>query len=62
MVKFSRFENKNNSTCLHLDQWEVAAIDLFLNAANSFGLPKSYGQIYGLLFCRDLPLAMDEVM
>ena len=45
-----------------LDNWEVAVIDLFLNAANSFGLPKSYGQIYGLLFCRDQPLAMDEVM
>ena len=44
------------------DDWEVAVIDLFLNAANSFGLPKSYGQIYGLLFCRDQPLAMDEVM
>ena len=45
-----------------LDDWEDAVIDLFLNAANSFGLPKSYGQIYGLLFCRDHPLAMDEVM
>ena len=45
-----------------LEDWEVAVIDLFLNAANSFGLPKSYGQIYGLLFCRDQPLAMDEVM
>ena len=45
-----------------LDDWEDAVIDLFLNAANSFGLPKSYGQIYGLLFCRDQPLAMDEVM
>ena len=45
-----------------LDDWEVAVIDLFLNAANSFGLPKSYGQIYGLLFCRDHPLAMVEVM
>ena len=45
-----------------LDDWEIAVIDLFLNAANSFGLPKSYGQIYGLLFCRDQPLAMDEVM
>ena len=45
-----------------LDEWETAIIDLFLNAANSFGLPKSYGQIYGLLFCRDKPLAMDEVM
>ncbi len=45
-----------------LDEWEKAVIDLFLNAANSFGLPKSYGQIYGLLFCRDQSLSMDEVM
>ena len=45
-----------------LDAWEIAVIDLFLNAANSFGLPKSYGQIYGLLFCRDQSLSMDEVM
>ena len=45
-----------------LDEWEFAVIDLFLNAANSFGLPKSYGQIYGLLFCRDQSLSMDEVM
>jgi DNA-binding transcriptional regulator GbsR (MarR family) len=46
----------------YLDEWEIAVIDLFLNAANSFGLPKSYGQIYGLLFCRDQSLSMDEVM
>ena len=45
-----------------LDEWESAVIDLFLNAANSFGLPRSYGQIYGLLFCRDIPLVMDEIM
>ena len=45
-----------------LDDWEDAVIDLFLHAANSFGLPKSYGQIYGLLFCSDSPLAMYEVM
>ena len=45
-----------------LDEWESAVIDLFLNAANSFGLPKSYGQIYGLLFCWDQALSMDEVM
>ena len=45
-----------------LDKWESAVIDLFLNAANSFGLPKSYGQIYGLLFCRDQALSMDDVI
>jgi DNA-binding transcriptional regulator GbsR (MarR family) len=59
------FSTKNSSVPLlaeKLDDWEFAVIDLFLNAANSFGLPKSYGQIYGLLFCRDVPLSMDEVM
>ena len=44
-----------------LSEWETAVIDLFLNAAISVGLPKSFGQIYGLLFCRDQPLAMDEI-
>ena len=62
MVKISHNSQLKKSPVYNLDQWEVAAIDLFLNAANSFGLPKSYGQIYGLLFCRDLPLALDEVM
>ena len=37
-------------------------VDLFLNAAQSVGLPKSVGQIYGLLFCRDEPLPMDAIM
>jgi DNA-binding transcriptional regulator GbsR (MarR family) len=45
-----------------LAEWESAVIDLFLHAANSFGVPKSYGQIYGLLFCRDHALSMDEVI
>ena len=61
----SAFSVRNNSSSKNqerLEDWETAAIDLFLNAANSFGLPKSYGQIYGLLFCRDQSLAMDEVM
>ena len=61
----SAFSVRNNSSSKNqerLEDWETAVIDLFLNAANSFGLPKSYGQIYGLLFCRDQSLAMDEVM
>ena len=45
-----------------LSDWETAVIDLFLNAAQSVGLPKSVGQIYGLLFCRDEPLPMDAIM
>ena len=47
---------------ISLSPWETAVIDLFLNAAISVGLPKSLGQIYGLLFCRDEPLAMDDII
>jgi DNA-binding transcriptional regulator GbsR (MarR family) len=62
MTAFSVANVSSSNQKDYLDEWETAVIDLFLNAANSFGLPKSYGQIYGLLFCRDQPLAMDEVM
>ena len=62
MNAFSLTDQKTNKELDVLDDWEFAVIDLFLNAANSFGLPKSYGQIYGLLFCRDQSLSMDEVM
>ena len=62
MTAFSVANVSSSNQKDYLDEWEIAVIDLFLNAANSFGLPKSYGQIYGLLFCRDQPLAMDEVM
>jgi len=51
-----------DSTQSQLAEWEQAVIDLFLNAAHSAGLPKSLGQIYGLLFCSDEALAMDEIM
>jgi DNA-binding transcriptional regulator GbsR (MarR family) len=59
------FSVENVSSPIQQDDlvdWEIAVIDLFLNAASSFGLPKSYGQIYGLLFCRDQSLSMDEVI
>jgi len=62
MTAFSVANISSSNQQYKLDEWEAAVIDLFLNAANSFGLPKSYGQIYGLLFCRDQSLSMDEVM
>lgn len=54
--------NKKTTTVAGLAEWEKAIIDLFLNAAHSFGLPKSLGQIYGLLFCRDDSIPMGEIM
>ena len=62
MTAFSVANVSSSNQKDYLDEWEIAVIDLFLNAANSFGLPKSYGQIYGLLFCRNQSLSMDEVM
>ena len=62
MTSFSVANNALTEKNQPLEKWECAVIDLFLNAANSFGLPKSYGQIYGLLFCRDQAFSMDEVM
>ena len=41
---------------------EVEAIDLFISFVRLFGLPKSIGEIYGLLFVAPRPLPMDEMM
>ncbi|WOO42906.1 hypothetical protein [Rubellicoccus peritrichatus] len=45
-----------------LSEWEHAMIDLFVHAAQLIGIPKSMGQIYGLLFCSDRALAMDDII
>ena len=62
MVQLSKELEKNNFSIEHLSDWEFAVVDLFLNAAQSVGLPKSIGQIYGLLFCRDESLSMNDIM
>ncbi len=41
---------------------EREIIAFFVNAAQSIGLPKSYGEIYGLFFASEHPLALDEVI
>jgi len=45
-----------------LSHLEVEAIEMFINFLRLIGLPKSVGEIYGLLFVSPKPLAMDEVM
>ncbi|WP_189515112.1 GbsR/MarR family transcriptional regulator [Cerasicoccus arenae] len=47
---------------LVLDEWELTIIETFVHAAQLIGIPKSVGQIYGLLFCREEPLSMDSIM
>lgn len=45
-----------------LSELEVEAIEMFINFLKLIGLPKSVGEIYGLLFVAPHPLPMDEIM
>jgi DNA-binding transcriptional regulator GbsR (MarR family) len=40
---------------------EAEAVDLFVGLAQVVGLPKSIGQIYGLLYITTAPLSLDEI-
>ena len=41
--------------------YESGLVDVFADLAELFGNPKSYGQIYGLLFASENPLSMEEI-
>lgn len=41
---------------------EMETIEMFINFFRLLGLPKSIGEIYGLLFVSPKPLTMDELM
>lgn len=43
-----------------LASWEVAMIEIFVRAANLIGLPRSIGEIYGLLYAANEPLTFDD--
>jgi DNA-binding transcriptional regulator GbsR (MarR family) len=44
-----------------LPPWQVGMIDIFVRAANLIGLPRSIGEIYGLLYASAQPLNFDEI-
>ena len=45
-----------------MSELEVEAIEMFINFLKLIGLPKSVGEIYGLLFVAPRPMAMDDIM
>jgi DNA-binding transcriptional regulator GbsR (MarR family) len=47
---------------VELSELEAEAVDYFVSFVQVFGLPKSIGQIYGLLFVSAEPLSMDDVV
>ena len=45
-----------------LSPLESEAVDLFVGLAQVVGLPKSIGQIYGLLYISTVPLSLDDIV
>ncbi|MGB0370619.1 MAG: GbsR/MarR family transcriptional regulator [Opitutales bacterium] len=45
-----------------LAPWRQAIIDFFVRAADLLGMPRSYGEIYGLLYSSEKPLQLSEVV
>lgn len=45
-----------------LAAWERATIDVFVRAVSLIGFPRSIGEIYGVLFCAERPLAFDDLV
>ncbi len=50
-----------NSSPQNFHALEVESIDLFVRIAQFIGFPKSYGEIYGLLFTASQPLSLDDI-
>lgn len=42
-------------------EYEDGLVSIFAELAEMFGNPRSYGQIYGLLFAREEPLTMEDI-
>lgn len=55
-------DENENSRSRALTELEIEAIELFINFLKLVGLPKSVGEIYGLLFVSPRPLTMDEIV
>jgi DNA-binding transcriptional regulator GbsR (MarR family) len=53
---------EDSGESLTLNAVEVEVIDLFVNAVKLLGIPKSIGEIYGLLFISEEALPLDELV
>lgn len=51
-----------NETPSTISEIERELIAFFVNAAQAIGLPKSYGEIYGLYYASDDALTLDDVI
>ena len=54
--------DKKETPMAGLSEIEVEAIEMFINFLRLIGLPKSIGEIYGLLFVSVQPLSMEDLI
>ena len=54
-------QQRPSAACPELTRFEVSTIDLFVRTARLFGVSKSIGEIYGLLFISVSPLPLDII-
>jgi DNA-binding transcriptional regulator GbsR (MarR family) len=59
---FAVSESHEPVSKLGIDPLEQQVIDFFADGVRVLGLPKSVGEIYGLLFISDGPLALDDLV
>jgi len=45
-----------------LEPWEISIIDSFVRAASLIGLPRSIGEIYGVVYCSAEPINFEQIV
>ncbi|BCU76888.1 hypothetical protein [Luteolibacter sp. LG18] len=55
-------EREQDATTGSLDPLERLVVDVFVDGVKVLGLPRSIGEIYGLLFISPAPLALDDLV
>ena len=60
-VQTRRFDQGRQLAPTGLNSFQAQTIELFVRAADALSLPRSAGQVYGLLFSTPRPLNLDEM-
>jgi len=58
----SQSPEQNDAATRPLDGLERQVVDVFVDGVKVLGLPRSIGEIYGMLFISPVPLALDDLV
>lgn len=54
--------NEQRTSAPSLPAWQASMVEVFVRAAALVGLPRSIGEIYGILFCAERALTFDDLV